>query len=153
MYFLTITLEEYPRRIWLWYSKTGDTSYELRVASGKLKSASWNSKVRVQIHKLRVRIHELRVQIHKLWVPIHELQVQIHELRVQLHVLRVQNIELQELQKVLFSLLSECWTSASHEGFEKSFPQHDLEKTSLTIILPSYCSSWETFRSIDSNKT
>ena len=35
----------------MWYGKT-------RVTSWKLKSTSWNSKVRVQI------IHELRVQIH-----------------------------------------------------------------------------------------
>ena len=37
------------------------------------------------------------------------------------------NIEFEELQKVLFSLLSECWTWDSHEGFEKCFPQHDFE--------------------------
>ena len=48
--------------------------YEFRVTSWKLKSASENSKVRVQICELRVQIHDLRVQIY-------ELQVQIHEFR------------------------------------------------------------------------
>ena len=66
-------------------------SYELLVTSSKLKSSSWNSKVRVeiQIHELRVGIYELQVGIHELQVRIHELRVRIHELWVRIHELRV----------------------------------------------------------------
>ena len=49
--------------------------------SWKLKSTSWNSKVRVQIYESWVQIHELRVQIHELRVEIRELRGQIHEFK------------------------------------------------------------------------
>ena len=67
---------------WMVQSQRDMVKHDLLVISSKLKSASWNSKVRVQIHELRAQLYELRVQIHKLRVQIHELGVQIHELRV-----------------------------------------------------------------------
>ena len=51
----------------LWYGTTRVKSYEFKVekTSSKLKSKSWNSKLRVQIHKLWVQTHELRVETDK----------------------------------------------------------------------------------------
>ena len=65
-------------------------SCELLVTCWKLKSASWDSKVWVQIHELQVQLYEFRLQMHKLRVQIHELRVEIYELRVQIHELRFQ---------------------------------------------------------------
>ena len=66
-------------------------------------------------------LYRLQVQIHELRVEIHELRVQIHELRVETHELWVQIHELQ----VQF---------------------HSSVLFQFQFILPSYFSSWETWK-------
>ena len=97
---------------------------------------SWKSKRRVTSYELRGQIHELRAQIYQLRVQIHELRVQIHELRVQICQLQVQIHEL----RVQIHEFSECFTQASHEDFEKSFPQSGFEKYLWSPKLPTYFS-------------
>ena len=61
------------------YNDTIDLSERIDVAKIN-NSIMLKSKTGVTSYELRVQIHELRVQIYKFRVQIHELRVQIHEL-------------------------------------------------------------------------
>ena len=130
------------------------TRSNLRVTSSNLWVTSSKPRVRrleARVARLKARVGRLKARVGRLKARVERLKAQVRRLKAQVKAIKpratkqtyelkdfwVQNIEFQELQKVLLSLLSKCWTYASHEGFEKSFPQHHFEKTYLTTILPS----------------
>ena len=94
---------------------------------------SWNPRVKTlktQVGRLKAQVVRLKAGVRRIKVSVEaiKLRVEIVNIRVSKRKILVQNIEFHELQKVLFLLLSECWTWASLEGFEKSFPHHGFEK-------------------------
>ena len=116
------------------------TRSNLRVTSSNLWVTSSKPRVRrleARVARLKARVGRLKAQVRRLKAQVKAIKPRATKQTYELKDFWVQNIEFQELQKVLLSLLSKCWTYASHEGFEKSFPQHHFEKTYLTTILPS----------------
>ena len=101
---------------------------------GETKSTSWENSRTSWGLTARVRRLKARVEARN-----HELDGKYTS---QKRKFSVRNIEFHELQKVLIFFHCLANVEASHNGFEKTFPQHGF-KTSVYVatMLPSYFSS------------
>ena len=139
------------------------TRSNLRVTSSNLWVTSSKPRVRrleAQVARLKARVGRLKARVERLKAQVRRLKAQVEAIKpratkqtYELKDFWVQNIEFQELQKVLLSLLSECWTYASHEGFEKNLFHNITLKKRIWPLYYHHNLLTGKLRSIDLNKS